>query len=141
MSSLRLFFLLLVALFAIAANGSALAADGPERLSDPVLEARAVALQKQLRCVQCQSESLDESSAPLAADLRRLIRARIAQGESDTQIKNYLVARYGDFILMNPPLELETYALWFGPLIVLAAGGAGVTVIIARARTRMRRTS
>ena len=78
---------------------------GPDTLSDPAQEARAVALQKELRCLVCQGESLDESDAPLAADLRRLIREHIAAGESDAQIKTYLVARYGDFILMNPPLK------------------------------------
>jgi len=127
-----------LAVCCLMAIGTTHAAEGPDKLSDPRLEARAVALQRQLRCVQCQSESLDESNAPLAADLRRLIRARIESGDSDTQIENYLVARYGNFILMKPPLELDTYALWFGPLIVLAIGGASAAVVIARARTRMR---
>ena len=114
---------------------------GPESLSDPRQEARAVALQKQFRCVVCQGESLDESSAPLAADLRKLIRGLIEKGNSDEQIRQYLVARYGDFILMTPPLGLETYALWFGPLIVLMIGGAGVASVLFRARMRMRETS
>lgn len=99
-----------------------------------------MALQKQLRCVVCQGQSLDESNAPLAADLRRLIRADILKGETDAQIENYLVARYGDFILMKPPLEQDTYALWFGPWVVLLAGGAGAVAVILRARSRMRET-
>ena len=125
----------------LLAAGAAQAVTGPERLSDPKLEARAVALQKSLRCVQCQSESLDESNAPLAADLRRLIREMIAKGQSDAQIENYLVARYGDFILMKPPLVQETFLLWFGPLIVLAIGAAAGGVAIMRARRNMRAES
>jgi cytochrome c-type biogenesis protein CcmH len=112
----------------------ACAQTGPERLSDPRQEARAVTLQRELRCVVCQGESLDESNAPLAADLRRLIRAMIAKGKSDTEIENYLVARYGDFVLMKPPLQPETYFLWFGPWIVLAIGGAAVAAAVVRAQ-------
>jgi cytochrome c-type biogenesis protein CcmH len=110
------------------------AAQGPEKLPEPRLEARAVALQKQLRCVVCQGESLDESNAPLAADLRLLIRQMIVKGRSDAEIENYLVARYGDFVLMKPPLEPETYLLWFGPLIVVVIGGAAAAAAIVRAR-------
>jgi cytochrome c-type biogenesis protein CcmH len=135
---------LLITLFALGFTLSisgTMAADSPDKLSDPGLEARAVALQKELRCVVCQGQSLDESSAPLAADLRKLIREHIANGDSDAQIKNYLVARYGDFILMKPPLETDTFLLWFGPLIVLVMGGAGVGVVIVRARTRMRQAA
>jgi cytochrome c-type biogenesis protein CcmH len=84
--------------------------------------------------VVCQGESLDESNATLAADLRRLIRARIEDGWSDRQIKNYLVAKYGNFVLMKPPLEPETYLLWFGPLIVIMVGGAVAAVAVVRAR-------
>ena len=114
------------------------AATGPDRLADPKLEARAVALQKELRCVVCQGESLDESAAPLAEDLRRLIRARLENGESDAQIENYLVARYGDFILMRPPLEPGTYLLWFGPLIAVTIGGVVAAAAIIRARRNER---
>ena len=120
---------------------SAWAVDGPERLSNPALESRAVALQRQLRCVVCQGQSLDESNAPLAADLRKLIRQRIEDGQSDAQIKNYLVARYGDFILMKPPLATDTVLLWFGPLLVLAAGAVGVAAVVVRARARMHETA
>lgn len=127
---------LLATLFlALALAGSTVLADtGPERLADPRLEARAVALQRQLRCVVCQGESLDESNAPLAGDLRRLIRTMIQQGRSDAQIENYLVAKYGNFILMKPPLEPETYLLWFGPLIVVSIGGTAAAAAIFRAR-------
>ncbi len=114
------------------------AQNGPEHIADPGLEARAVALQKQFRCLVCQGESLDESNADLARDLRRLIRARILAGDSDKQITDYLVSRYGDFILMKPPLQENTYVLWFGPLLVLllAGGVAGWVVVKARARAR-----
>jgi cytochrome c-type biogenesis protein CcmH len=134
MKRVTLLCLLLAQLAAIPAQ----ATTGPDRLPDPKLEARADALQKELRCVVCQGESLDESAAPLAEDLRRLIRARLKKGESDAQIKNYLVARYGDFILMTPPLEPETYLLWFGPLIAATIGGVVAAAAIIRARRNER---
>jgi cytochrome c-type biogenesis protein CcmH len=118
---------------------AALADYGPEKLSDPKLEARAVALQREFRCLVCQGESLDESNAQLADDLRRLIRARIAEGQSDRQITDYLVSRYGNVILMKPPLEEGTYLLWFGPLLVLIAGGVVAAVVIRRAGLRKTR--
>ena len=121
---------------ALLLTGHAFAAYSPEALSNPQQEARALALQKELRCVVCQGESLDESGAPLAADLRRLIRARIAAGDSDEAVKQYLIARYGDFILMKPPLDPDTYLLWFGPLGVLLLGGGLVAVVVLRARRR-----
>jgi cytochrome c-type biogenesis protein CcmH len=109
----------------------------PEKLSNPRLEARAVALQKQMRCLVCQGESLDESNAPLAADLRRLIRERIAAGDTDAQVTKYLVARYGDFILMKPPVDRDTYLLWYGPLGLVVLGGAIAGVVGWRARGRL----
>ena len=114
------------------------ARNGPEHLSDRALEARAVALQKQLRCLVCQGESLDESNAQLAQDLRRLIRKRILEGYSNQQVEDYLVSRYGDFILMKPPLMAETYLLWFGPLIVLVMAGGVAGAVVIRARRRIR---
>jgi cytochrome c-type biogenesis protein CcmH len=126
----------LMMVLCLSLASAAFAAD-MDKLSDPRLEARAVTLQKELRCLVCQGQSLDESNAPLAADLRRLIRARIVAGDSDEQVEHYLVARYGDFILMKPPLEPLTYALWFGPLGVLLIGGAAVALVIVRARKRL----
>ena len=127
--------LIIVSITAALLSGSLAAADtGPERLANPQLEARAVALQRELRCVVCQGQSLDESNAPLAADLRRLIRAMILKGRTDSQIENYLVARYGDFVLMKPPLEPETWLLWFGPLVVTAIAGGVAGGAIFRAR-------
>ena len=115
---------------------AAAAAPAPESLPDPAQEARARALQKEFRCLVCQGESIDESGAPLAADLRRLIREHIAKGESDAEIERYLVARYGDFILMKPPFQADTYALWAAPFaVLLLAGGLG-TLVVLRARRR-----
>jgi cytochrome c-type biogenesis protein CcmH len=115
---------------------AAVAAPAPESLPDPAQEARARTLQKEFRCLVCQGESIDESGAPLAADLRRLIREHIAKGESDAEIEHYLVARYGDFILMNPPFQADTYALWLAPFaVLLLAGGLG-TLVVLRARRR-----
>jgi len=119
--------------FATAALGDY----GPEKLSDPKLEARAVAMQRSFRCLVCQSESLDESNAQLADDLRRLIRARIAAGQSDREITQFLVSRYGSVILMKPPLDAETYALWFGPFIILLAGGGVAATVVMRAKARL----
>lgn len=121
-----------VAMFATIAH----AAPAPDALSDPAQEARARHLQKELRCLVCQGESLDESNAPLAVDLRRLIRAHIKAGDSDVAIKNFLVARYGDFILMQPPFEASTYALWLTPLAVLILGTGIATWVVIRARIR-----
>jgi cytochrome c-type biogenesis protein CcmH len=115
---------------------TALAAPAPESLPNPVQEAHARILQKEFRCPVCQGESIDESGAPLAADLRRLIREHIARGETDAQIRHYLVARYGKFILMNPPVEPDTYALWFAPLAVLLLGGLFAALIVSHARKR-----
>jgi cytochrome c-type biogenesis protein CcmH len=115
---------------------AAAAAPAPESLPDRAQEARARALQKEFRCLVCQGESIDESGAPLAADLRRLIREHIAKGESDAEIEHYLVARYGDFILMKPPFQADTYALWAAPFaVLLLAGGLG-TLVVLRARRR-----
>ena len=130
---------LLLALLFI--TGTAFAARAPETLPDPAQEARAQTLQREFRCLVCQGESIDESNAPLAADLRRLIREHIQKGESDAEIRRYLVARYGDFILMNPPVQSNTYALWATPFVVLLlAAGAGGWIVL-RARTRARETS
>lgn len=125
-------FALVFFLFASAAH----AAPAPGALVDPAMETRARVLQKELRCVVCQGESIDESNAPIAADIRRLIRERIEAGDSDARIKDYLVGRYGDFVLMKPPLEPNTWFLWFGPVAVLLLGGAIAASVIVRAGKR-----
>jgi len=106
-------------------------------LADPALEARAKALQRELRCVVCQGQSIDESNAPLAADMRRLIREQLEQGKSDDQVRDFFVVRYGTFVLMNPPVDSDTYLLWFGPLILVLVGGAVIGMTIMRARRRL----
>ncbi|HEX3810049.1 MAG TPA: cytochrome c-type biogenesis protein [Rhizomicrobium sp.] len=104
------------------------------KMSDAQIDARAHALDQQLRCVVCQGESLDESNATLAADLRNLIRTRIASGQNDEQIKAFLVQRYGAFILMTPPVAPSTYLLWFGPAALLLIGGLVVAGVVFHAR-------
>jgi cytochrome c-type biogenesis protein CcmH len=106
-------------------------------LADPVLEARAKALQKELRCLVCQGQSIDESNAPLATDLRRLIREQIQSGRSDDEIKEFLVARYGIFVLMQPPVRNDTYFLWFVPAALLLLGGGAIGATILRSRRRL----
>jgi cytochrome c-type biogenesis protein CcmH len=117
-------------------SSAAQAAPAPGTLSDPAMEARARVLQRELRCVVCQGESIDESNAPIAADIRKLIRERIEAGDSDTQIKDYLVSRYGDFVLMKPPLGPRTWLLWFGPAAVLLIGAGIAATAVVRARRR-----
>jgi cytochrome c-type biogenesis protein CcmH len=103
------------------------AADDPaDRLKNPAEEARARALFQQLRCVVCQNESIDDSEADLAQDLRRIVRGQIAQGRSDDQVRAFLVQRYGQFILLKPPLSPGNAALWLTPLVLVLAGGAYV---------------
>ena len=109
-----------------ALTAPALAVEPSERLADPALEARARHLSEELRCLVCQNESIDASAAPLAHDLRVLLRERITAGDSDAQAVKFLTDRYGDFVLLKPPVKPATYVLWFGPIAVLvfAAGGS-----------------
>ena len=94
-----------------------------EVMSDPAKEARARTLSRELRCMVCQNQSIDDSEAPLARDLRLLVRERIAAGDSDSQVIDFLVARYGDLVLLKPRFERQTLALWLVPPFVLIAGG------------------
>jgi cytochrome c-type biogenesis protein CcmH len=116
--------LVLAALLLCASQAYAVTPD--EMLSDPRLEARARVIGKELRCLQCQNQSIDDSDAPLAHDLRLVVRQRLSAGDSDAEVKQYVVARYGTYVLLKPPFDPETYLLWFGPLLLLAAGGAAV---------------
>ena len=95
-------------------------------------ELRFQALTKQLRCLVCQNESLADSNAPLAADLRRDVFQQMQAGKSDDEIKAWLTARYSDFVLYDPPLHAGTWLLWFGPMLVLLAGGAAIIVVVRR---------
>jgi cytochrome c-type biogenesis protein CcmH len=103
-----------------------------EMLADPQLEARARALSAELRCMVCQNQSIDDSDATLASDIRVLIRERLTKGESDDAIKAFLVSRYGDFILLKPPLQMNTLLLWGGPPLILALGAASILAGIRR---------
>jgi cytochrome c-type biogenesis protein CcmH len=95
-------------------------------LADPALEQRARALSYEIRCVVCQSQSIAESDADIARDMRGLIREQIAAGKTDQEIRDYLVARYGDFVLFKPPFQASTYVLWIGPFVLLALASIGV---------------
>ena len=101
--------------------------------SDPAFEARLKKLEEVLRCLVCQNQSLADSSAPLAEDLRREVRALALAGKDDEQIKQFLVARYGDFVLYDPPVKRITWLLWFGPFLLLALG-AGIWWLVTRRR-------
>ncbi|HCX68202.1 cytochrome c-type biogenesis protein [Parvibaculum sp.] len=105
-----------------------------ERLSDPVQEARAREISKELRCLVCQNQSIDDSDAELAGDLRRIVRERIAAGDTDEEVFDYVVDRYGEFVLMTPRFEPATWALWLGPLLVLLVGGAVTAAFLRRKR-------
>jgi cytochrome c-type biogenesis protein CcmH len=126
---------LFVVLALLFSTSHALAVQPDEVLSDATLEARARALSKELRCMVCQNQSIDDSDAPLAKDLRVLVRERLKEGDSDTQVVDFLVARYGEFVLLKPQLNLHTAMLWFGPPIALV-GGAFALVLLARRRQR-----
>ncbi len=99
-----------------------LAKEAAPAAADPVLEQRVTALASELRCLVCQNQTLADSNAPLAEDLRKQVREKMRQGASDSEIVDYMVARYGDFVLYRPPLKLTTALLWFGPLLLLAGG-------------------
>jgi cytochrome c-type biogenesis protein CcmH len=105
-----------------------------EMLADPALEARARAISQEIRCVVCQNQSIDDSQADLAADLRRIVRERLVAGDSDRQVRDYLVARYGDFVLLDPPLKPKTYALWYGPIAIFLLALAALAVYFRRRR-------
>ena len=121
-----------LAAFLAFALGAAAPDDPADRLSNPAQEARARALFRDVRCLVCQSQSIDDSEAPLAHDLRQLIREQIAAGRSDADIRGYLVDRYGQFVLLTPRLSLGNAVLWFGPLLVVAGGAF---VLMARRRS------
>ncbi|HWE77021.1 MAG TPA: cytochrome c-type biogenesis protein [Pseudolabrys sp.] len=126
---------LIVVLFALLAPGAAFAVRPDEMLKDPTLEARARHISEQLRCMVCQNQSIDDSEAPLAHDLRVLVRQRIMAGDNDRQVLDFLVARYGDFVLLKPPFQLDTLLLWGLPPFALAAGLVGLLLMARRRRT------
>ena len=117
----------LVALLLLLA-GTAHAVQPDEVLADAGLEARARAISEGLRCVVCQNQSIDDSDAPLAKDLRLVVREQLQLGKSDAEVTAYVVSRYGNFVLLKPPVEPATWALWAGPFAVLIIGSAGMAV-------------
>ena len=113
----------LLAFLLLAATASwAFAKEAAPAAADPALEQRVMTLSAELRCLVCQNQTIADSNAPLAEDLRNQVREKMRQGISDSQIIDFMVARYGDFVLYRPPLKLTTVLLWFGPLLLLAAG-------------------
>jgi len=119
----------------LAATASwAFAKEAVPAATDPALEQRVMTLASELRCLVCQNQTLADSNAPLAEDLRNQVREKMRQGTSDSEIVDYMVARYGDFVLYRPPLKLTTLLLWFGPLLLLASGFAVLLRRVLRRR-------
>lgn len=125
---------LLVIAFLMSSAWPAFAVNPDEVLADPALEARARSLSAQLRCMVCQNQSIDDSNAELAKDLRLLVRERITNGDSDEAVITYVVSRYGEFVLLNPRFETKTLLLWGAPVVLLLAGSAAM-LVAARRRT------
>ncbi len=130
---MRVRFSILVAALVLAlSSGLAFAIDPQEQLKDPALEARARQISAGLRCLVCQNQSIDDSDAPLAHDLRTIVRQQLEKGKSNDQVVDYLVARYGEFVLLEPRLHLNTLILWLTPLLLIAGGIALAARIIRR---------
>lgn len=123
--------LLLAAGFLLAAF-PAFAVNPDEVLSDPALEARARALSSQLRCMVCQNQSIDDSNAELARDLRLLVRERLKNGDSDEAVISYVVSRYGEFVLLNPRVRGETLLLWGAPIVLFLAGATAMILFVRK---------
>jgi len=131
---MRWVLVLLVMLALLAPAARALAVQPDEMLPDPALEARARALSKELRCMVCQNQSIDDSDAPLARDLRILVREHLRAGETDQQVLDFLIARYGEFVLLRPRFSPHTVLLWLTPLGVLVIGALGIAMSARRQR-------
>jgi cytochrome c-type biogenesis protein CcmH len=129
MITLRLFALILISMLGLS---SANAVEPNEILKDPALEQRARALSQDLRCVVCQNQSIDDSNADLARDLRVVVRARLTAGDTDKQVMDFVVARYGEFVLLNPRVNARTALLWGGPALVLLFGVIGLVLWFRR---------
>jgi cytochrome c-type biogenesis protein CcmH len=125
----------------LAIPSPAIALGPDEVLSDATLEARARALSKELRCMVCQNQSIDDSEAPLARDLRILVRERLQAGDSDRQVIDFLVARYGEFVLLRPRFSWHTAVLWLGPAAVPLIGACAILVLARRYRTGLNRAT
>jgi cytochrome c-type biogenesis protein CcmH len=123
---------LLLAVLAMLAAPPALAVQPDEVLADPALEARAREISRELRCLVCRNESIDESHAPLARDLRLLVRERLTAGDSDTQVRDFVVARYGEYVLLRPDARGANLLLWLAGPAMLAAGGVAAGLYLRR---------
>jgi len=123
----------LLLMMAAAAGVTPALAAVPETFSNPAMETRARHLQRQLRCLICQGESIDKSGSTFAVDVRRLVREQMAEGKSEQQIQDFFVARYGDAILMKPPLQADTWLLWLAPFAVLGIAGTVAWVTVKKA--------
>jgi len=130
----RLLILLLWAMLAAPAIAPAFAVEPSEQLADPVLEHRARVIGGGLRCLVCSNESIDESDASLARDIRTLLRERLTAGDSDAQAVQVIVDRYGEYVLLKPPVEPATYVLWFAPPALLVLVGGLVLLAVRRRR-------
>ena len=125
---------ILLLLYLLLLTSTSLAKEAVPMAEDPVLEARLMKISKELRCLVCQNETLADSHADLAKDLRREVRDLIRQGKSDEQIKVYLTQRYGDFVLYRPRVTAKTWLLWFGPFLLLLGAAVGVGVFVKQRR-------
>src|SRR5712691_6352936 len=123
---------LVAAVLSLAILSPAIALGPDEVLTDPALEARARALSKELRCMVCQNQSIDDSDAPLARDLRVLVRERLQAGDGDHEVVDFLVARYGEFVLLKPRFSSHTALLWLGPATILLIGTIGLLMVARR---------
>ncbi len=121
-------------LVAILLASPAVGVQPDEILPDAALEARARALSRELRCMVCQNQSIDDSDAPLARDLRLLVRERLKAGDSNSQVIDYLTARYGDFVLLKPRFDWRTAFLWLSPVLILLGGAVALTILLRRRR-------
>lgn len=135
-TALAALLLALAAALLQAPGGPAWAVEPNEMLDDPALEARARDISQHLRCLVCQNQSIDDSNAELARDLRVLVRERLQAGDSNREVIDFIVARYGDFVLLKPPFKIKTLALWFGPAAILVAA----IVVLGTFLVRRRRT-
>jgi cytochrome c-type biogenesis protein CcmH len=126
----------LIAAGVLAASATAIAREAAPEAADPALEARMVHITSELRCLVCQNQTIADSNAALAVDLRQETREMLKQGKTDAEIVDYMTARYGDFVLYRPPLRATTVLLWFGPALLLGVG-ATVLVLVLRRRSRM----
>lgn len=139
--ALVVLMVLVVGLMMLIPAQTARAVSPDEVLADRALEARARGLSKNLRCLVCQNQSIDDSDADLARDLRVLVRERLKAGDSDQQVIDFLTARYGDFVLLKPPVKPATWFLWFGPLVVLGLAIGGIVATAMRRRREIAETA